>query len=173
MRRTLLLFAVVALAAAVSIPATAAAPPGAAPRMSPKAVSGTWSWVNTTFDVWKTTPKGVMYASGTEAGAWTGTFEGSSPVETFGAQIWPDGTLWALIDISFEGTVDGKTGTLQILTTAVQRKPDQTMTGKWTITSGTEELANLRGQGTWTYEGADPTDHASYSGIIKEYVPPA
>jgi hypothetical protein len=47
------------------------------------------------------------------------------------------------------------------------------MHGQWTIISGTEELANVRGQGTWVYEGADPTDHASYSGIIKEFVPPA
>ncbi|HEX9123375.1 MAG TPA: hypothetical protein VF984_08450 [Actinomycetota bacterium] len=35
----------------------------------------------------------------------------------------------------------------------------------------TSELANTRGQGTWTYQGADPTDHASYSGIVKEFVP--
>lgn len=166
MRRTLLLLAAVTLAAATFVPATAVEPP-AAERL---AVGGTWSWVNTTFDVWKETRKGVVFASGTEAGTWTGTFEGTS-VDGFGAQIWPDGTLWALLDISFEGTVEEMTGTLEILTTAVQRNPDGTMHGTWTIISGTDELVNLRGQGTWVYEGSDPTDHASYSGIMQEFVP--
>jgi hypothetical protein len=135
-------------------------------------VDATWSWVNTGWDQWRTTHRGVAYASGTEEGTWTGTFEGTS-LEEFGAQINPDGTLWALIRISFEGTVDGKEGTLQMLTTAVQRNPEGTMHGDWTITSGTGELANLRGQGTWVYEGSDPSDHATYSGIIKEFVPEA
>jgi hypothetical protein len=169
MRRAILLVAAVTLAA-VLFPATAAAPPKV-PAMSSRAAEGTWSWVNTTWDQWKTTAKGGAYASGTEAGTWTGTFEGTA-VETFGAYIAPDGTVWALIEIAFEGTVEGMHGTLQILTTAVLRNPDGTMHGDWTIISGTDELANLRGQGTWTYEGADPADHAGYSGIIKEFIPP-
>lgn len=171
MRRTFLLVAVVTLAATMFVPATAAEPTTTGHSLS-KQAEGTWSWVNTTWDQWKTTNKGGAYASGTEAGTWTGTFEGTA-VETFGAQIFPDDTLWALIEIAFEGTVEDRAGTLQILTTAVLRDPDGTMHGRWTIISGTGELANLRGQGTWVYEGADPMDHASYSGIIKEFVPPS
>lgn len=170
MRRTITTVAVVALAATLFIPATTAAPSSAERRLS-KEAAGTWSWVNTSWDQWKTTKKGGAFASGTEAGTWTGTFEGTA-VETFGAQIRPDGTLWALIEIAFEGTVEDKAGTLQILTTAMLRDPEGTMHGQWTIVSGTDELANLRGQGTWVYEGSDPADHASYSGIIKEFVPP-
>jgi hypothetical protein len=69
-------------------------------------------------------------------------------VDDFGAEIWPDGRLWALLAISFTGTVNDKTGTLEILTTAMVRDPDKAMKGQWTITSGTGDLANLRGQGT-------------------------
>ena len=171
MRRTILFIAVVTLAAVVSIQGTAAAPPKA-PAMSPKAAEGTLSWVNTGLDAWKTTGKGVTYASGTEEATWTGTFEGTS-VDEFGVQFWPDGTLWAVLHISFEGTVGEKTGTLEILETAVLRDPDGTMHGQWTVASGTGELANLRGQGTWVYEGfSDDLNHASYSGIVKEFVPP-
>jgi hypothetical protein len=171
MRRTILILAVVSLAAALFVLATAAAPSGRE-RLLPREAAGTWSWVNTGWDEWKTTPKGVVYVSGTEEGTWTGTFEGTT-VDEFGARIWPDGTVWALLRLSFEGTVNGKTGTLEFLTTAVLRDPDGTMHGEWTISSGTDELANLRGQGTWVYEGSDPMDHATYTGIVKEFVPAA
>lgn len=171
MRRTASILVAVALAAALFVPATGAAQPHRSVGPTLKKVTGTWSWVNTTMEIWKETKKGVIFVSGTEAGTWTGALEGSS-VDGFGAKIWPDGRLWALLDISFQGSVDGKTGTLQILTTAVQAEPDQLMSGEWTITSGTGELANYRGQGTWVYAGPDP-DHATYTGMIREYVPPA
>jgi hypothetical protein len=167
MRRTILVFAVASLAAAMFIPATAAAP-SKVPATVLKPVAGTWTWVNTAFNVWKTTKKGVQYASGSEDGTWTGDFEGTS-VDDFGVQIWPDGTVWALLTISFDGTVKDKTGTLQILTTAVVRDPDKPMTGTWTIASGTGDLVNFGGQGTWYYD-AD-LEGAYYSGIIKEFVP--
>ena len=171
MRRTVTILVAVALAAAVFVPATGAAQPHKAVPTTPKEVTGTWSWVNNTWEEWKTTHKGVVYASGTETGTWTGTFEGTS-TEEFGAQINPDGTLWALIRITFTGTVGEQSGTLEILTTAVMRNSDGTMHGTWTISSGTDGLANLRGQGTWVYVGPDP-EHATYTGIIREYVPPA
>jgi hypothetical protein len=148
------------------IPATAA--PKHEPRVARSAAEGVWTWVNTGWDVWKETPRGVQYVSGTEEGTWTGTFEGSS-IDGFGAEIRPDDTLWALLTISFEGTVDGRTGRLEILTTAVARDPDRPMRGRWTIISGTGDLANLRGQGTWYY---DPdVEGARYAGIIRELAP--
>jgi hypothetical protein len=169
MRRTFPLVAAVVLAGALFVPTTVAAP-SAADRLLPRAAEGTWSWVNTGWDQWKTTKKGVAYASGTEESTWTGTFEGTG-VDTFGAQIWPDGRVWALLRISFTGTVDEKTGTLEILFTAIVNEPDQAMHGKWTIISGTDELANLRGQGTWVYVDADPTDNATYAGVVREFTP--
>ena len=173
MRRTFLLVAVVALAATLFVPATTAAPSTSEHVLSREA-AGTWSWVNTGWDVWKTARDGTEYLSGTEDGTWTGTFEGSSS-DTFAGEIHSDGSLWGLLSTSFEGTVGGKSGTLEILTTWVvpERNPDAAMTGTWVIINGTDELANLRGKGTWVYEGADPTDHATYSGMVKEFVPAA
>jgi hypothetical protein len=148
-------------------PTTAAAPPRVTPGISRSAAEGVWTWVVTVMDVWKETPRGVQFASGSEDGTWTGTFEGSS-VDTFGAELRPDG-LWALLAISFEGTVLDKTGTLEILTTAVANDPDRPMRGRWTIISGTGDLANVRGQGTWVIDAE--LDGARYSGIVREFVP--
>jgi hypothetical protein len=77
--------------------------------------------------------------------------------------------------VKFEGTVEEMTGTLEILTTfEVPREDlDAPMSGTWMIVTGTGELENTCGYGTWVYEGADPADHASYSGSIQDCVPPA
>jgi len=173
MRRMIPLIAAVTLVAAVSIPLAVAAGSKAPQAISPKAAVGTWSWVNSGSVVWKTTHDGTQYLSGTEDGTWTGTFEGTS-VDAFDGEIHADGSLFGLLRIAFTGTVAGKTGTLEILTTWMvpERHPSAAMTGRWHIVSGTDELANLHGQGTWAYAGSDPSDHASYTGIIKEVVPP-
>lgn len=165
MRRTILLVAVVALAATLFVPATAAESPGTDRRVLARtAAEGTWTWVNTAWEVWKTTEK-VKYVSGSEEGTWTGSLEGSSS-DTFGAKIWRHGGgLWAVLNISFTGTVEGKAGTLEILTDLGRGDP----CGTWTITSGTGDLTNMRGHGTWCW--AD--EGAEYSGILKEYVPSA
>jgi len=169
MRRTILVLAVVTLAAAMFIPATAAAPPKV-PAVSLRAASGLWTEVEVAWNVWKETPKGVQYASGTHDGTWTGTFEGSS-VDDWGAQFWPDGTYWIGLAISFEGTVNEKEGTLEILFTGSLRSPDGTPSGKWVIISGTGDLANLHGQGTWSYDF--DAEGVRYSGIVKQFIPPS
>jgi hypothetical protein len=171
MRRTILLLAMVALAATLFVPATAASP-SAGDRVLPRQASGVWSWVNTGFDIWKETKKGVQFGTGTEDGTWIGTFEGTS-VDSFTAKLWPSGALFGLLTVKFEGTVEGMTGTLEILTTFEVPKEDPAapMTGTWMIVSGTDELESLRGQGTWVYEGDDPTSHATYTGIVREFVP--
>jgi len=49
-----------------------------------------------------------------------------------------------------EGTVLGSDlGTLTILLTGKQDAPDQDWYGQWVIISGTGDLANARGRGTW------------------------
>lgn len=173
MRRTIVLLAAVTLVAVMFIPATSAAPP-ASDQILQRAAEGTWSWVNTGWDVWKTTKKGVEHASGTEDGTWTGTFEGTS-MDSFAGVFKQSGAFFGLLTVKFEGAVGELTGTLEILTTFEVSADDldAPMTGTWMIVSGTDELANLRGDGTWVYEGADPTDHATYTGIIKELVPVA
>jgi len=170
MRRMIPLIAAVTLVAAVSIPVAVAAGSKAPPKTSPRVsqtVEGTWSWVNTASEVWKETPR-AKYVSGSEDGTWTGTFEGTS-VDAFGAKLWrhsAGGGIDAALNISFTGTVDGKTGTLQILTWLVRGEASS----PWTIASGTGELATTRGYGTWA---PDPeTGVVTYTRIIKEYVPP-
>jgi uncharacterized membrane protein len=61
---------------------------------------------------------------------------------------------WKMVR-TFEGTVNGKAGTLIIHLTAtgVMGAPAGTLKGKWVIISGTGELANLQGQGTFTNVG--------------------
>ena len=56
--------------------------------------------------------------------------------------------------VSFEGYVDDKYGTLKM--SVVGTRPDglADWQGKSVILSGTGELANLRGQGTWWGPGA-------------------
>jgi hypothetical protein len=147
------------------VPGTAAAPSGAAATIH-KGVSGTWSWVTPGGVVWKTTSNGTQYVTGTEDGTWTGTFSGTSK-DAFDGKIRPNGSPWGLLRIDLTGTVRGKSGTLEILTTWVvpEEHPTQLMTGRWSIVSGTGGLADLHGQGTW--KGVDPnTSAANYKGII-------
>jgi hypothetical protein len=165
MRRTILLLAAVALVAAVSIPVAVAAGSKTPSAISPKKAEGTWTWVNTAWEVWKVTDK-AKYVSGSEDGTWTGTLEGTS-VDTFGAKLWrhsAGGGLEGALNISFTGTVEGKSGTLNILTWMIRYEA----CSPWTIASGTDELANTRGYGTWCWGDAG----AEYTGTITEYVPP-
>ena len=169
MRRTILLLVTVALAATVFVPATAAAPPGE--RSLARSAEGTWSWVNTGFDIWRTTKSGAEFGTGTEDGTWIGTFEGTS-VDSFTGKFKPSGAFFGLLTVKFSGTVEDLTGTMEVLTTFGVSKEDldAPMTGTWMIVSGTDELANTCGYGTWVYEGEDPTSHASYSGRLKDCV---
>lgn len=167
MKKTPIAFTACLLVALTVVPAMASAPSEDGSRTPSTDVSGTWSWVNTGWDVWRH-DDGTKYVAGTEDGTWTGTFEGSS-LDSFGGTLRPDGSLWGLLTISFEGTVEGRTGSLQIATTWVVPKsdPGEAMTGKWVIVAGTDELVDLHGHGTWVYLGADPTNHADYEGSIK------
>jgi type II secretory pathway pseudopilin PulG len=88
-----------------------------------------------------------------ENGKWTGTFSGKSTED--GKVVIHSSGAWSFKGtVSFEGVVNGKTGTLTML--AVGSRPDENTdwTGKWVILSGTGDLANLRGQGTWSGPGA-------------------
>lgn len=78
-------------------------------------------------------------------GIYTGDFEGT----TIGYHNWhvnKDGSINMKIDLVFTGTVLGKSGTLNMVLTGIMKESGAKMT--WTIISGTDELANLRGTGT-------------------------
>ena len=88
-----------------------------------------------------------------ENGLWTGTFEGTSTED--GKVVIHCNGAWSFNAIvSFEGSVAGKSGTLKM--SVVGKRPDafSEWEGKSVILSGTGELAQLRGQGTWWGPGA-------------------
>lgn len=88
-----------------------------------------------------------------EEGMWTGTFEGKSTED--GKVVIHCSGAWSFKGIvSFDGEVNGKSGTLTMR--AVGTRPDALTdwTGTWVIISGTGDLANLHGQGTWWGPGA-------------------
>lgn len=88
-----------------------------------------------------------------ENGKWFGTFSGES-TEDGRVVFYSSGASSFHGTVSFEGDVNGKVGTLTML--AVGTRPDRPTgwTGRWVILSGTGDLANLRGQGTWWGPGA-------------------
>jgi len=159
MRRTILLFAATTLMLAM-----VAAPASATP---PVPAEGSWTWTNTSWNQ-VDLPSGGARISGTEYAIWTGTFAGSS-IESFKGTIMPDGTLTALIRIEFTGSVNGAEGGLSIQLTVWAKSLVEPMGGRWTIRGGTGGLADLHGQGTWTFTGCDTEGvwcWAYYSGQV-------
>jgi len=86
-------------------------------------------------------------------GIWEGTFEGSSA--DYGMVVLHcNGKVSFIGTISFIGEVDGRSGTLEISENGQCCDEQGHWQGNWAIVSGTGELANLRGQGTWFGPGA-------------------
>ena len=114
---------------------------------TPIPVSGT---VEYTFEItderWA---NGHWFIEATEWETWEGDFEGTA-VAFFrvGWFNFPSGPLNVWLRSTFEGTVDGKSGTLVIQLVGWKYLPEDWY-GNWVIISGTDDLANLHGQGTW------------------------
>ena len=97
---------------------------------------------------------------------WVGDFEGTAEavfrVEMFSSGFW---NVW--LRSTFTGTVQDKSGTLVIQLVGKKPAADEDWYGRWVILSGTDELANLRGQGTWGGPGFNaPGPDIWYSGKI-------
>ena len=111
----------------------------------PTTASGT---VDYTFDV-----TGMREADGNtflyaiEWEDWMGDFEGTA-VAFFRVEVFSSGSMNVWLRSTFTGTVNDESGTLVIQ--LVGKKPlGEDWYGQWVIISGTDELANLRGQGAW------------------------
>ena len=90
---------------------------------------------------------GNMFFSTTETATWTGLLEGESYAEC--TVVVHSSGLWFYKAVAtFEGEVDGKTGTLTLRFLG-SRWGTEDWEGKWVILSGTGELAGLKGQGTF------------------------
>lgn len=154
MRRTIAVMGVLALllVGLVAVPALADAPMDA---------SGNWVYKAGMPEV-RVAGQNV-HTSNTDEGTWTGTFEGTSVEdfvvalhqvdETFPfACLHPKGKCHGTYQglMTFDGKVDGKAGTLVIKTNGSGPWPPlDNWSGSWVILSGTGELSNLRGQGSW------------------------
>lgn len=88
-----------------------------------------------------------------ENGLWTGTFEETS-TEDGKVVIHCNGQWWFRAIVSFEGKVERRSGTLEMLAVGARAAAVTDWIGKSTILSGTGELANLRGQFEWWGPGA-------------------
>jgi hypothetical protein len=126
----------------------------------PEPASGTWTYVNTKKEITKKAD-GNVFIYGEEEGTWTGTFEGTS-FDYFEIVKHSNGFVNCQGRISFEGTVKGEDGTLEILFVGKKDIAANHWMGKWVILSGTEGLKNLKGQGNWEGPSAD----LDYSGMI-------
>jgi hypothetical protein len=154
MRRSIFMLVTIALMLAMTGPPAAAAPPVPA--------TSVWSWVGGDWAQVDLHSGGARF-TGTEFGTWTGTFVGTSS-ESYKGVIMPDGTLTALIRIEFTGSVQGASGTLRMQTTVLGKSSvDAGMMGRWVILSGSGDLANLRGQGMWTFITCDEVTNRCYA----------
>ena len=123
------------------------------------------------FGTWKYTPTfigtreadGYTFKFGEEDSTWTGTFDGTS-YDVFFVVVHPSGIMHVPYGlIFFEGTVDGKSGTLVIRFVGKKTVEPQLWSGEWVILSGEGDLENLRGQGTFW----GPSLDLDYSGKIQ------
>lgn len=128
-------------------------------------VSGTWLYLPSSIVITKTAD-GNTFKSGVEDGDWSGNFDGTSE-DFFEVIAHPAGFVTCQGQINFEGTVNGESGTMVILFDG--KKEAGLWSGKWVILSGTDDLMNLHGQGTWEgpgYLGDGNWGILTYSGKI-------
>ena len=128
----------------------------------PEPASGTWCYIP--FPVPLRFADGNMFLEATSEDRWEeGTFDST---EFVGSGSVYRATIHKFVDftdtgpwfaqglVTFVGKVGDKEGTLVMR--FLGKRPDATSdwSGKWVILSGTGELENLRGQGTWWGPGA-------------------
>jgi hypothetical protein len=96
---------------------------------------------------------GNSFITTTEDATWEGAFNGSSTDECV-VVVHASGAWYYRGLGSFEGTVQDKTGTLELLLIGSRPDGSAEWQGTWRVLSGEGELANLHGQGTWWGPGA-------------------
>ena len=83
-----------------------------------------------------------------DEGTWGGTFDGTE-TEYGILVIYCNGNMSYKGDLTFVGSVEGRSGTLEMRTVGTCCHEEYLWEGTWTILSGTGDLKNLRGHGTW------------------------
>jgi len=114
--------------------------------------------------------EGNIFIEAKEWEVWSGAFDGTAEaVFRVGIFVEEPPVFWNVwLRSTFTGTVDGKSGTLIIQ--LVGKRPMEPepgwWSGQWLILSGTGELANLHGQGTWWGPGFGNSPAIYYSGQV-------
>jgi len=110
-------------------------------------VAGIWTYMNTLQKItYQADGNTLIY--GKWESTWSGTFEGISH-DSFTGTVYLSGSITLKGQVDFNGKVKGKVGTLVIqFLGKVIRKDELRVFGQWSISSGTGDLANLRGEGS-------------------------
>jgi Protein of unknown function (DUF3224) len=90
----------------------------------------------------------TMY--GTLDGCWTGSERDVVSLRTGAATFHGRGT--------FDGTVEGRSGTIVMSYQGTYDPQTNVATASWVLAHGTDGLANLHGQGTWSGTFIDPLE---------------
>jgi hypothetical protein len=108
------------------------------------------------------------FITSSEIGEWTGTFVGDS-TESGKVVAHCTGQLSFNATVTFdEVTVDGKQGGL-VMSVNGTKPAGSEWVGGWVILSGTGDLANLHGQGTWWGPGAPGWEQWGYVDYAGKY----
>ena len=146
---------IISLISVLMIPAVLATPP--------EPVSGSFDYTFAILDTFVANGNTFLYAEEWEV--WIGDFSGIGHAY-FTVMAHKSGWKNVQLLSTFTGTVDGKSGTL-VLRLFGKKPLGGEWYGQWVILSGTDELANLRGQGTWGGPGGSaPSPHIWYEGKI-------
>jgi hypothetical protein len=106
---------------------------------------------------------GNITSSGSDSAVWEGSFQGTS-TGMFEEIRNETGYGSYRERVTFEGSVEGREGTLKMHLEGERQDRDSAWEGTWEILEGEGGLANLQGSGTWI----EPEDyHVDYTGEIQ------
>ncbi len=156
----------------VIVAATILTVPALAKKNRPEKADGIWCYSPRVTDIRPIlldvnyTPREKMFLSATYDSVWSGTFTGHSKDTGLVVSHIPRG-MPPPIPMSFVGTVwfdsaniGGKSGGLEMDVLGDRADPTSDWRGTWVITGGTDDLADLRGNGDWWGPGwqEDPNE---------------
>ena len=116
----------------------------------PDVAEGVWKYY--IYEEYYKIAGGTTFITTYDYGVLTGTFEGES-TEVGTVVIHSNGKASFNALLTFTGEVNGKSGTFK-MSVVGRAILGEDWTGQWVILSGTGDLSNLRGEGTWYGPGA-------------------
>ena len=122
---------------------------------------GKWTYTPIEKDTREIDGGDYLFVLGSEQGIWTGTFTGTS-YDAYVAMAHSGVSHLYYGLIEFESVVvDGREGSL-IISFGPGEKVEGQWSGEWEVVSGTGELENLHGKGTWW----GPSKNLDYEGHL-------